>query len=178
MKCIECGHALTKSVSDHMYRESGMDHVILRNVAKYDCENCGAARVEIVRMAQLHRLLAEILVRKTTRLVPSEVRYLRDFLDLTNRTFAVLMGVTESQASRWTSATSGEQMSTTAEHLLRMLTTLGPSILTSVEPASLPTKPIADMLRALPPRDAEAIKETMRLRRGAKDWIAETAARP
>ena len=38
MQCTECGNAMTKSVGDHVYHESSMDQVTLRDVTKYDCD--------------------------------------------------------------------------------------------------------------------------------------------
>ncbi|HEY4243796.1 MAG TPA: hypothetical protein VGM88_28480 [Kofleriaceae bacterium] len=177
MKCTKCGEGtLKKFAGDHVYRESGMEHVILRNVTKYECEHCHDKSVEIPRMAQLHRLLAEILVRKAARLVPSEVRFLRDHLDLTNKGFAALMGVTEPQASRWTTT---ETMGVPAEHFLRTLATFGPFVLATEERAAvemMPTKPLAETIHAFPSRDAEAKATPMRIRRSAKDWQAEVIA--
>jgi Zn finger protein HypA/HybF involved in hydrogenase expression len=74
MKCTDCGNVMTKSVGDHVYRESGMDHVVLCNTATYTCESCGAKRVQIVAMAQLHRALASVLAQKPARLVSSRPR--------------------------------------------------------------------------------------------------------
>lgn len=173
MKCTECGNAMTKSVGDHAYRESGMEHVILRGVTKYDCESCGAKRVTIVAMAQLHRLLAEMIARKPARLVPSEVRFVRDHLELSNKDFAIIMGVTETQASRWTSS---EPIGVPAERFLRTLATLGPLVLASrtapvVE--MLPAKGIVEMLSHLPSKDEEVREVPIRVRRNTSDWKAE-----
>lgn len=183
MQCTECGNAMTKSIGDHVYRESGMDHVTLRNVTKYDCESCGAKRVQIVAMTQLHRLLAELIARKPARLVPSEVRFIRDHLELTNIDFAALMGVTEAQASRWTSS---EPIGVPAERFLRMLATLGPLVLASrsapmVELGKLSdgrfVADVADTLGRLPSKDEPVRDVPLRVRRtGASDWKAEAPA--
>ena len=182
MKCTECGNAMNKSVGDHVYRESGMDHVVLRNVTKYDCERCGAKRVQIVAMAQLHRLLAELIARKPARLVPSEVRFIRDHLELTNRDFSTLMGVTEAQASRWTNS---EPIGVPAERFLRMLATLGPVVLASRSAPMVEVGKIIEgkfvagvvgTLGSLPSKD-EPVKEVpLKVRRSNSDWKAETQA--
>jgi DNA-binding transcriptional regulator YiaG len=178
MKCTECGNAMTKSVGDHVYRESGMDHVILRNVVKYDCESCGAKRVQIERMAQLHRLLAHIIATKPARLLPSEVRFIRDHLELSNRDFAMVMGVSETQASRWTSS---EPIGVPAERFLRMLATMGPIVLaagaSSVTLGRIKDNEfVADVratLGALPSKDEPVKEMPVRIRRTANDWKAE-----
>jgi DNA-binding transcriptional regulator YiaG len=185
MKCTECGNVLTKSVGDHVYRESGMAHVVLRNTATYTCESCGAKRVQIVAMAQLHRALASVLAQKPARLIPSEVRFLRDYLELTNKGFAALMGVTEHQASRWGGT---DPMGVPAEHFLRMLTTLGPIALALVsdEPAEVaalkpPTtealfRSLGDTLKSFPSRSAGATTLQIRAQRVRSDWNAVVQA--
>ena len=178
MKCTECGNAMTKSVGDHVYRESGMEHVILRNVIKYDCESCGAKRVNIPAIAQLHRLLAHIIATKPARLIPSEVRFIRDHLELSNKDFAILMGVSETQASRWTSS---EPIGVPAERFLRMLATMGPIVLAAGAPTVTLGKIkddefVADVrstLANLPSKD-EPIKELpIKIRRNSTDWRHE-----
>ena len=182
MKCTECGNVMTKSVGDHVYRESGMDHVVLRNTTTYTCESCGAKRVQIVAMAQLHRAIASVLAQKPARLIPSEVRFLRDYLELTNKGFAALMGVTEHQASRWTST---DPMGVPAEHFLRMLTTLGPIALASDEPAEVALKPpttealfrsLGDTLKSFPSRSEGATTLQIRAQRVRSDWNAVVLA--
>jgi putative zinc finger/helix-turn-helix YgiT family protein len=179
MKCTKCGSTMIKSVGDHAYRESGMDHVILRNITKYHCDHCGAKNVQIVAMAQLHRLLAELIARKPARLVPSEVRFIRDHLELSNKDFAVLMGVSETQASRWTNS---EPIGVLAERFLRMLATIGPIVLASRDaPKSVLGKvnggefvaDVAETLHRLPSGD-EPVKEIpIKVRRSNSDWKPE-----
>lgn len=182
MKCTECGNVMTKSVGDHVYRESGMDHVVLRNTTTYTCESCGAKRVQIVAMAQLHHAIASVLAQKPARLIPSEVRFLRDYLELTNKGFAALIGVTEHQASRWTST---DPMGVPAEHFLRMLTTLGPIALARDEPAEVALNPLTteallrslgDTLKSFPSRSEGATTLQIRAQRGRSDWNAVVQA--
>lgn len=123
MKCTECGSTMKKTVGDHVYRESGMDHVVLRNVTMYTCPEDGRVFVQIAAIGKLHRALALAIAEKPARLIPSEVRFLRNHLELSNTQFADIMGVSPTQSSRWmTSDAIGQQ----AERLLRMLAVLGP----------------------------------------------------
>lgn len=181
MRCIECGNAMTKSIGDHVYRESGMEHVILQNVTKYECESCGAKRVNIPAIAQLHRLLAHVISTKPARLVPSEVRFIRDHLELSNKDFAILMGVSEHQASRWTNS---EPIGVPAERFLRMLATMGPIVLAAGVPAVTLGKfkegefiaDIQSTMASLPSKD-EPVKELpIKVRRGSSDWKPEIQA--
>lgn len=181
MKCTECGNAMTKSIGDHVYRESGMEHVILQNVTKYECESCGAKRVNIPAIAQLHRLLAHVIATKPARLLPSEVRFIRDHLELSNKDFAILMGVSETQASRWTSS---EPIGVPAERFLRMLATMGPMVL-AAGTASVTIGKIKDSefvsdvrstLANLPSKDEPAKELPFRVRRNSADWKLQLQA--
>jgi YgiT-type zinc finger domain-containing protein len=122
-KCHECGGALKKEVRDHLYVESGLDDVLLLGVPHYKCSACGHESVTVPAMSKLHRAIAMCLAEKPYRLVPQEVRYLRQYLGLTNKRFAELMGVSAEQSSRWMSS---DPVGLPAEHLLRCYATLGP----------------------------------------------------
>jgi DNA-binding transcriptional regulator YiaG len=167
---------MTRSIGDHVYRESGMDHVLLKGVTKYSCKSCGAKRIQIVAIGQLHRLLAEIIAKKPARLLPSEVRFIRDHLELSNRDFAMLMGVTEAQASRWTNS---ESMGVPAERFLRILAILGPETiaqrnLPQVEMSStLATKGLIETLGHLPSKDEPVANVPINIRRSSSDWRPE-----
>lgn len=170
-KCMECGNAMTKTVGDHIYVESGLDNVVLHNITKLHCESCGAKSIEIPAIKQLHRVIANAIARKPARLEPPEVRFLRDHLGLTNVEFAALMGVTASQASRWTTT---EPIGTPAERLLRLLATLGPGVLRPAEQAIKAQETVdgvADLIGHLPPSSVEAKTVKIGVRRaGANGW--------
>lgn len=181
MKCTECGNAMTKSVGDHVYLESGMEHVVLQNVTKYECESCGAKRVTIPAIAQLHRLLAHVIATKPARLIPSEVRFIRDHLELSNKDFAILMGVSETQASRWTTS---EPIGVPAERFLRILATMGPIVLVAGTPSVTLGKindgefisDVRSTLAHLPSKDEPARELPLRVRRNSADWKLEPQA--
>jgi putative zinc finger/helix-turn-helix YgiT family protein len=183
MKCTECGNAMTKSVGQHHYTESGLDNVILHSVTKYECESCGAKRVVIPAVAQLHRTIARELARKPARLVPAEVAFLRDHLELSNKEFADLMGVSPEHASRWTSS---DQIGVPAERFLRMLAVLGPEAVaqrkarsTLKEQLEVNVGEIVETLGYLPSRDEPVREVSIGLRRaGAAGWKAAAGNGP
>ncbi len=183
MKCNECGNAMVKSVGDHHYTESGLDNVILHGVTKYECARCGARRVVIPAVAQLHRTIARELARKPARLVPAEVAFLRDHLELSNREFAELMGVSPEQASRWTTS---DQIGVPAERFLRMLAVLGPeAIAQRKKRPSIRDQFVIDVgaivvtLGDLPSRDEPVREVSIGLRRGgAAGWKAAAETGP
>lgn len=183
MKCTECGNAMTKSIGDHLYTESGLDNVILHGITKYECERCGAKRVVIPAIAQLHRTIARELARKPARLLPAEVAFLRDHLELSNKEFADLMGVSPEHASRWTSS---DQIGVPAERFLRMLAIFGPEAIarrkqrpTIKEQFEIDVREIVETLGELPSKDAPVREVSIGLRRaGAAGWKAAAGNGP
>lgn len=183
MKCTECGNAMTKRVGEHHYTESGLDNVLLHSVTKYECESCGTRRVVIPAIAQLHRTIARELARKPARLVPAEVAFLRDHLELSNKEFAELMGVSPEQASRWTSA---DPIGVPAERFLRMLAVLGPEAIaqrnqrTAIKARfEIEVGELVETLGHLPSRDEPVREVSIGLRRaGAAGWKAAAVTGP
>lgn len=186
MKCTECGSTMTKAVGDHVYRESGMDHVVLHNITTYTCPDDGKVFVQIPAIAKLHRALALAIADKPARLVPSEVRFLRDHLELSNTAFADLMGVSPSQSSRWTTS---EPIGPQADRFLRMLAVLGPERVASEEPVEVSGEPseadapdargrvaeatlveMARVIRHLPTLSSEVKSVNIGLRRSSAGW--------
>lgn len=175
MKCTECSNTMTKSIGDHHYTECGLDNVILHGITLLECESCGAKRAVIPAMAQLHRAIARALARKPARLVPAEVAYLRDHLDLSNKEFAELMGVSPEHTSRWASS---EPIGVPAERFLRMLAIIGPDAVAvrkkrpSIdEQFEIDVAELVGALGTLPPRDAPAREVPIGLRRaGSAGW--------
>ena len=198
MKCTECGHAMTKTVGDYHYVESGLDNVMLQNVPQHSCPNCGAKRVTIGAVGALHRAIAKSLAEKPARLLPPEVAFLRDHLDLSNKEFAEVMGVSPEQASRWSSS---EPIGVPAERLLRLLATLGPegvagrkirkdgyyerllaekalakkgARLVSKSERATSVSDLVEIVEHFPPRDADAKDVKIRIKRsGSEGWKSD-----
>jgi len=104
---------------NYKYAESGLTNVTLTGVEVRHCPQCGYDEVVIPRMAQLHRILAEAVARKPGRLIPEEVRFLRQFLGWSGVEFARAFGVAPETVSRWEHGAGTP--STAAEKLLRLL---------------------------------------------------------
>jgi len=197
MKCTECGSTMIKAVGDHVYRESGMDHVVLHNITTYTCPDDGRVFVQIPAIAKLHRALALAIADKPARLVPSEVRFLRDHLELSNTAFADIMGVSPSQSSRWTTS---EPVGPQAERFLRMLAVLGPERVAPEEPVEVSGEPskadaqdaqdaqdargrvaeatlveMARVIRHLPTLSSEVKSVNIGLRRSSAGWRQDVA---
>ena len=99
--CVECETPMRTRKENIRYEAAGLPHVTLRNIAVSRCPNCGNYEVEIPRLAELHRLLARVLIAKRGRLTGSEIRFLRTHLGWSREDFRKHMGATAETVSRW-----------------------------------------------------------------------------
>lgn len=177
MNCPECKNTMTKSIGDHHYVESGLDNVILQDVTKYECESCGAKHIVILAMSKLHREIARSIAQKPARLVPAEVAFIRDHLDLSNKEFSDLMGVSPEHASRWTSS---DQIGVPAERFLRILAIIGPEMIalrrnkpSLNEQFEVDARELVETLGFMPSRDVPTREVSIGIRRsGSSDWTS------
>lgn len=121
MRCPECRGEMTSKREAHRYAESGLPNVTLVDVEVRHCPRCGERAVAIPRVEELHRLLALELARKSERLLPNEVRFLRKQLGLSSAEFAERMRVDPATVSRWERAEGPQAMGAQAELLLRLM---------------------------------------------------------
>src|SRR5262245_36273133 len=77
MKCIECGATMKVRKENYRYDESGLKHVTLVGVDVARCPRCDNYEISIPHIEELHRLIAKILIDKSTRFTGEEVRFLR-----------------------------------------------------------------------------------------------------
>ena len=98
-RCTACGEnqQLTRRTID--YRESGLDNLELGNAPVWECDN-GHQEVEIPDAEQLHRVLADMLIRKQTVLTGAELRFLRKEVAMSGKAFAEQLGMTAEHLSR------------------------------------------------------------------------------
>lgn len=119
MNCVECGTRMRTRKQSYRYAASGLPGVVLEGVEVRRCRACGIEEVAIPRIEQLHRVIAESIVRKPARLAGVEIRYLRKHLGWSTRDFAMRMGAARETVSRWEGGRTpiGPQ----ADRLLRLL---------------------------------------------------------
>ena len=123
MKCVECGSPMKTRKENYHYDECGLKHVTLVGVDVAKCPRCGNYEISIPHIEELHRLLAKVLIEKSTRFTGEEIRFLRKGLGWSGSDFAKHMGVAEETVSRWENdaAPIGPQ----ADRLLRFLVAQG-----------------------------------------------------
>jgi putative transcriptional regulator len=118
MKCARCGKPMKTARENYLYRESGLTNVTLVGVEVSRCPNCGEHEAVIPKIEQLHRVLAAAIARKTPRLIPEEIRFLRKSLGWSGGDFAQHIGVSVETVSRWENGSAA--MGPAAERLLRL----------------------------------------------------------
>ena len=120
MRCDDCGGPVTTERNAVCrYGIGGLPHVELHGVEVTRCESCGKEGIAIPRIGQLHRVLADVIVRQRRMLAPVEIRYLRKHIGLSAADFAQMMGVARETVSRW--ETGAQPMGAVADRLLRLL---------------------------------------------------------
>ena len=124
MLCRICDTETTIATKQrHRYREVGLPGVVLAGIEVSRCPRCSDVRPTIPYPEELHRLIAQALVEKDSRLLADEVRFLRAILAFSAKDFARHMGVSPETVSRWEagSVPVGPQ----ADRLLRLLVVQG-----------------------------------------------------
>jgi putative zinc finger/helix-turn-helix YgiT family protein len=101
MRCLNCGTGLERNRENYLYTDSGLPHVTLVGVEVRRCRSCGGHSVVIPAMEQLHRVIAEAVVRKPNQLTREEFRFLRKHLGMSGREFAESVATTPETLSRW-----------------------------------------------------------------------------
>ena len=119
MTCEQCGTRMSVARENHLYRESGLDHVTLVGHEVRRCKACGYDEQVFHRLGPLHRSIALAFARKPAPLVGSEIRFLRGWMGWSGRDFAAYLGVSPETVSRWERGRLA--MGATADRLLRLL---------------------------------------------------------
>lgn len=95
------------------YVESGLDNVFLDNGYRIDKD--GVLFVEDIH--GLHKAIGETLVFLNRKLKGKEIRFIRHYLDLSQKAFGHMLGVDYQSVLRWESGKT--KITKTAERLLR-----------------------------------------------------------
>lgn len=128
MKCLECGTEMHREIRDYDYTD--VPGVVLKDLVWDICPECGEYEVEIPQILELHRTLATMLLRKESRLIPAEIRFLRSHLGWSGAEFARRFGVTPETVSRWEHGK--KNMSATSERLLRVMAVVADGVIQKV----------------------------------------------
>lgn len=102
------------------YTESGLDNVWLEDgFIIEDHKNYGPL-LSITNVRGLHEAIGRWLVGQPRALNGAEFRYLRTELDLSQKSLAVVLGVTEQAVAKWEKVRDKSVANKSAERLLRL----------------------------------------------------------
>ncbi|MET0403737.1 MAG: type II TA system antitoxin MqsA family protein [Cystobacter sp.] len=162
MTCDACGARMKSGRENFLYTACGLDTVTLMNVEVHRCGECGEYEVDIPRIEQLHRLIAQEVADKEARLTPAEIRFLRKYLGFSGVDFAAVLDVTPETVSRWENGK--KQMSPVSERALRLMVFVR---------APITEYPLERLARVA---QGEALPLRMKLRESRAQWQAEHQA--
>jgi len=84
----------------YAYTLAGLPNVRLAGIRVRRCRKCGAEMPEIPRIQDLHRVIANLIVKKPGLLTGPEIRYLRKQAGFAAKQFAALIAIDPSTLSR------------------------------------------------------------------------------
>jgi len=152
MKCLVCGAEMKTGRENFRYDASGLPGVTLVGVEVSRCPQCGEYEVAIPQIDDLHKAIAQALIRKTSPLDAAEIRYLRKYLGWSGVDFAKHMGTTPETVSRW--ETGKEPIGPQADRLLRLM-------VRTMDPVSDYPLDLLTMITKRKPHEAVRLELTM-----------------
>lgn len=118
MRCIECGSVMIETTAPITETVRGVS-VTVEGIEHFRCEHCGNTTMSIEAAELLAKKQMAALARAKGILAPDEIRAIRKRLDLTQREFEELIGVSSPTVSRW--ETGAMLPSKTTDTLIRLL---------------------------------------------------------
>jgi len=119
MICFKCKTKMKKIKTDYNYTESGLQNVILKGITAYKCTKCREINPVISNIKEVHRTIAQRLLKKDSLLTGKEIVYLRKEMKIRAKDLAQILGVTKVTVSRWEN--QKEQISPACDRLIRFL---------------------------------------------------------
>jgi len=100
INCPNCHQKRQTHKGKYHYTESGLQNLWLKGVEVFECD-CGEMFAFIPCVQELHKLIAEDLLKKEDQLSGREIRFLRKHMGLKAKDFAKELGVGNVTVSRW-----------------------------------------------------------------------------
>lgn len=123
MKCEVCGDETVerKATNNAPYRYllSGLKNIYLVGINVMECPSCSEEYPVIPKMEELHNLIANDLINKSTKLKGDEIRFLRKNAGFSSIEFATLLKIDPSSLSRVEAGK--DKIGPTLDKLARML---------------------------------------------------------
>jgi transcriptional regulator with XRE-family HTH domain len=165
-KCESCGLEMVVGTATeakpYQYTLSGLKNVFLAGIKVRECASCKEQCPIIPKIGDLHRLIADWLLEKPTRLNGPELRFLRKNAGFPGNQFAALLGVSASHLSRAEHGHSALGLST--DRLARL-------IVATASEGERPREALLELASKLAKRSKMAIKRpTFKLEQNR--WLA------
>lgn len=106
-RCSNCGENAKRVRTNYLFRESGLNNVVLKDIEVIKCHHCGNEDPVIHRLADVMKQIARALVEKPFALRGEEIRFLRKYLGMNGDTFAGFLHADKSVLSRWENNQAG-----------------------------------------------------------------------
>lgn len=119
MECLNCATEIPvkQETINYRFKECGLDNVFLIGVISHHCDVCGETSYDFGDLIQLHKIIADFVVRKDGLISGAEMRFLRKHLGYSGPMFGKLIGVTKDHIYKME---SGEVTITdTMDHFIR-----------------------------------------------------------
>lgn len=102
MKCLSCDSKknMKRSIKKIKYDECGLDYVTLDGVEVFECGNCGETLTNYGNMNEIHQLICDFIILKSSTFSGPEVRFLRKNLGYSTEMFAHILGVSKRTIER------------------------------------------------------------------------------
>lgn len=119
MKCVVCGSPMKTKRENFRYDACGLPNVTLVGVEVSRCAQCGEFEVALEQIEDLHRAIANAVIRKPARLSAAEIKFLRKYLGWSGADFAKHIGAKPETVSRWENGS--QAMGAQADRALRLM---------------------------------------------------------
>src|SRR4030042_757275 len=119
MICFKFKTKMKKIKTDYKYTESGLQNVILKGITAYKCHKCRGINPIISKIKEVHKTIAQQMLKKDSLLTGIEILYLRKEMKIKAKDLAQILGVTNVTVSRWEN--KKEQISPVCDRLIRFL---------------------------------------------------------
>lgn len=118
MICHKCNFQMKESQEIYHYIESGLDNIYLKDICVYRCK-CGEFFPSIHNIIDLHTIIGQRIINKSSALNGKEITFLRKNVGLNAKIFAEYVGIDKSTLSRWEN--NQQKLAKTNDRLIRLI---------------------------------------------------------
>jgi YgiT-type zinc finger domain-containing protein len=117
--CTNCGKPARKTHGNHLFRECGLNNIVLKDIDIIKCDECGNEDPIVTKINSVMKTIALALINKPYPLCGEEIRYLRKYLGMSGDTFSNYIHTDKSVLSRWEN--NRERVGAKSDRLIRAI---------------------------------------------------------